>query len=659
ARSGSEQQKRDEPDAKGGRRTARRRRLLGMGVNEALAVVQRMGSLDTAELSFDERGSLDTDLCLRLPALGAQLCFDAFQQDLRVIVVRFRHGASSREGSADGEEGCPSLAALPPLAHAGRPFGGMQQRSLSLRDIYAMFGLTWIGEFRPGAEAAYLLKYRGLTFEFPLPEDAVEALEAQGGQPMELPGGGAPTACCMWVYAKESPSFLEPAPPLQDAFLEKVVVRPASGVEIGGRLLQFGCTPQDMLSDFGPPEQVCLKDRDAVRTHSASALPSHSFGPDYFYNYFRMGFDVLFDGQTHLMKKVILHTNPPTHELFSRYSRCFFQLPVALSAPRSDEGHDEIGDLVLDGDGSGVEEDLDADREPAGEAAEASSSESVQSAGAGASQDSDCEDAPPEREGSGACGAAEAGRPLVGQARGADGEVPSGSDSEGECRRRRDEEAGPALTHRGAAEREAAGPPGGGSARESPRSAGPSPLLAMLDKGAPGGLGAGLGAGAPQGEGSGACWGDQPPAGDWPATAGTATALGGEGQPGGGPGAPSAPQRPARGSPAPPEPRDTACEEAEGPGDGGAQLCIDVRWSWTEIQHALSTRGGCECGRPLVLNAQGHTPFGSTYFYVLPGLAFEVMENDFLASLTVFSVPARELPAAFLLPQADAAASAA
>merc|ERR1719382_1124553 len=116
--------------------------------------------------------------------------------------------------------------------------------------------------------------------------------------------------------------------------------------------------PQDVFSDFGPPEEVCVKDVDAVRIHSASILPSHSTGPDYYYNYFRLGFDVLFDGQTHLVKKVVLHTNPPTHELFSRYSRCFFQLPIALSAPRCEEGHEEVGEFVLDGNSSGAE-DLD------------------------------------------------------------------------------------------------------------------------------------------------------------------------------------------------------------------------------------------------------------------------------------------------------------
>jgi len=106
-------------------------------------------------------------------------------------------------------------------------------------------------------------------------------------------------------------------------------VRPAAGVELRGRLLRFGAMPQDVFSDFGPPEQVCIKDVDAVRIHSVSAclVSPRLPGPDYYYNYFQLGLDILFDGRKHIVKKVILHTNPPTHELFSIYRRCFFQIP--------------------------------------------------------------------------------------------------------------------------------------------------------------------------------------------------------------------------------------------------------------------------------------------------------------------------------------------
>lgn len=39
---------------------------------------------------------------------------------------------------------------------------------------------------------------------------------------------------------------------------------------------------------------------------------------DYFYNYFHLGIDVLFDGSTHRCKKIILHSNVPGHFDFQR-----------------------------------------------------------------------------------------------------------------------------------------------------------------------------------------------------------------------------------------------------------------------------------------------------------------------------------------------------
>jgi len=78
-----------------------------------------------------------------------------------------------------------------------------------------------------------------------------------------------------------------------------------------------------------------------------------------------------------------------------------------------------------------------------------------------------------------------------------------------------------------------------------------------------------------------------------------------------------------------------------------SRICIDVKWQWCDIQEVMSRVVGCGCGKPLVVNQKGLTPFGSTYFYAFPGLAFEVMKNGFVASLTVFSVPPEDLPASF------------
>ena len=46
--------------------------------------------------------------------------------------------------------------------------------------------------------------------------------------------------------------------------------------------------------------------------------------PDYFLNYFNLGFDILFDGEKNTVKKIKLHTNNPFCSTFGIYNRCNF-----------------------------------------------------------------------------------------------------------------------------------------------------------------------------------------------------------------------------------------------------------------------------------------------------------------------------------------------
>lgn len=779
--------------------------LLGMGVNEALAVVQKMGSLDQAEFSFDEHRLFDVDLSLRLPSMGLQLCFDGLLQDLRVIVVQLQcsegpggdcgaetaggggggdgrtgentRGASRGHGqrggrvsgvaAKGGEDARAAVApdlpppSLPPLAYSGRVFAGAKKPALCLRDVCTMFGPTWIGEFHTGEDdAAYFLRYPGLTFEFPLPADWVEELAARGEHPMEIPGHRPPTAVRMWVFAKDAPSYLDALSARPDE-AEAVVVRPSTGVELRGRALLFGAMPQDVFSDFGPPEQVCVKDVDAVRIHSDGSLPPRVTGPDYYYNYFHLGLDVLFDGRTHLVKKVILHTNPPTHELFSRYTRCFFEIPIGQAAveacvKRARGAASGQGGDAADGGGGGGDEGggggsiyAGAEADPCGagvstSAAPAalaevppgppprsprpqSSREQVALASAAAtvttvggthssanaaalvtagSAVATTDESPAPSAAVAGTAAADAAEDRTAAAGGGsllvlpqaavdqDGAdelilpVAAAADpsSEGaaadEVRLDKADAAdedgweeprvGKRVTKR---ERKAARQKrkkdsrGGGSGGDaSPLSAtlssSPSPGLSLLsaspesspvlatlgDEGLK--IAAVAAAAAAAGDAAAPCdgaWDDLPP----PAMPldGDADALGcgfdldglieGDVEP-----ASAARDRAA-----------AVAEAAVGDEDGlsdfalDSDLCIDVRWPWTRIQEVLGASGACcGVGRPLVVSQGGHTPFGSTFFHALPGLAFEVMQNGFVASLTVFSVPPGKLPPIFQIP---------
>ena len=62
---------------------------------------------------------------------------------------------------------------------------------------------------------------------------------------------------------------------------------------------------------------------------------------------FCRGLDLLFDGQTHRIKKMVLHTNAHDHATFGIYHKCHFSLrPVqessGSSASRSCKGHPQV-----------------------------------------------------------------------------------------------------------------------------------------------------------------------------------------------------------------------------------------------------------------------------------------------------------------------------
>lgn len=86
--------------------------------------------------------------------------------------------------------------------------------------------------------------------------------------------------------------------------------------------LDFNSSTQDVLQALGEPDVIFPKSEDPLSIHKAE----ETLNLDYFYNYFRFGFDVLFDGTLHTVKKYILWTNMPSQPLFTKYEKCNFQI---------------------------------------------------------------------------------------------------------------------------------------------------------------------------------------------------------------------------------------------------------------------------------------------------------------------------------------------
>ncbi len=144
--------------------------------------------------------------------------------------------------------------------------------------------------------------------------------------PFKLPDNSQPYACRMWVYSGTLEKPVVPAlPPCEDCMYFELV---KAVVDVGSTIIEFPSrgenayikvaqsTPQHVLNILGPPASIYKKHSDDVSVGGKV--------PDYIYNYFGNGIDVVFDGKHHLVKRVILHTNSPNHSTFNVYCKCNF-----------------------------------------------------------------------------------------------------------------------------------------------------------------------------------------------------------------------------------------------------------------------------------------------------------------------------------------------
>lgn len=202
-------------------------------------------------------------------------------------------------------------------------------------NIYQTFGPTYPGKYNKKSE--YVLSYPGLTFVFPIPDVFRKQYENSQEMPIEFPDRTTPIATEMILFRGhdlENPQF----PPLKDEknhYYEEVKVVLGKNIVLMDRKRSIGIkqTPQDVMSELGSPDQIFFKSHDKLRIHSSKMNDEnmHMDQPtavDYFYNYFSLGIDVMFNGATHTVEKIILRTNFPGSKDFNVYRKCNYQIQV-------------------------------------------------------------------------------------------------------------------------------------------------------------------------------------------------------------------------------------------------------------------------------------------------------------------------------------------
>ncbi|XP_039135388.1 UPF0183 protein At3g51130 isoform X1 [Dioscorea cayenensis subsp. rotundata] len=290
---------------------------IGMPICEAFAQIEHQPSIyDVVHVKYLDEEPLKLDIVIAFPDHGFHLRFDPWSQRLRVIEVYDVKRLQMR--------------------YATSLIGGPSALATFLA-VCNLFGPTYPG-IHDKETGVYTLFYPGLSFAFPIPTQYADCChDVSAGLPLEFPDGTTPVTCRVSVY-DSSPdnkvgvgSLMKKAsvPPLPAGNLYMEEVHAKLGEElwftIGGQHIPFGASPQDVWTELGRPCGIHQKQVDQMVIHSASdPRPRTALCGDYFYNFFSRGLDILFDGQTHKIKKFVLHTNYPGHSDFNSYIKCNF-----------------------------------------------------------------------------------------------------------------------------------------------------------------------------------------------------------------------------------------------------------------------------------------------------------------------------------------------
>lgn len=129
--------------------------------------------------------------------------------------------------------------------------------------------------------------------------------------------------------------------PLMNGDILRAVAKVHEGVTLyfypsGSQLLYIKLeetTAQDIALALGPPPRVHYKEDERMTIH-ANTSEGEETEAGYFYNYFQHGIDLFISSSTHVVRKIVLHTNVPGSPLFQRYKRCCWEIE---GKPEDDE----------------------------------------------------------------------------------------------------------------------------------------------------------------------------------------------------------------------------------------------------------------------------------------------------------------------------------
>lgn len=324
--------------------------ILGMHFSQAVAIIQsQVGIIKGVQVLYSDTNPLGADLVINLPQDGIRLIFDPVGQRLKIIEIYNMK--------------------LVKVKYCGLTFNSPEVLP-SIEQIERSFGATHPGVLDTEKQL-FVLNFRGLSFCFPV-ESKFQPGYAHGLGSLQFPSGSSPVVSRLSLYSGNSlVDSRAPALPLccyhNHLYMESAeVIRDRDythGIrfnlftEGSTRMLEprkqilckevmFGDTCQDVASAIGAPSRVFYKSEDKMKIHSPNA--HHRIAArrsDFFYNYFTLGVDILFDAKTQKVKKFVLHTNFPGHYNFNMYHRCEFNLTLPPDSRQDSESSRQLIDV--------------------------------------------------------------------------------------------------------------------------------------------------------------------------------------------------------------------------------------------------------------------------------------------------------------------------
>ncbi|KRY20919.1 Uncharacterized protein T12_7880 [Trichinella patagoniensis] len=289
-----------------------------MPLGQAIAYLQRAYQIFKGiELVYSDKDPLVSDVVVNLTNNGIKLLFDASSQLLKVIEI------------IDMNKVC--------LSYSGMVFSTPSKKPSIEKHVY-------------------ILSWRGLSMLFPA-EQNLKPFFARGLSSLHFADGTTLFVSKIVIYHGNSltETTISKTPVScyhGQCYAEKIEVMRSdvrtfglnitlsservdctsysnNSPEMLNRLILFGDSCQKVASALGFPNAVYYKSEDKMRIHLPSAQRTKcNEKSDYFYNYFTMGLDILFDATSHRVKKFVLHTNYPGHYDFGIYNRCNFNFKL-------------------------------------------------------------------------------------------------------------------------------------------------------------------------------------------------------------------------------------------------------------------------------------------------------------------------------------------